>query len=175
MVLIKTGSLIFETKSFYGNSEKVILNNCLYYLQGIKKDRITFAGHNIKEFDIPFLCRRMLINKIALPDYLNFQHVKPWEQKTFDTFQFWRFGDYKNFTSLKLLAKILKVPGSKEGMDGSIVGPLYWESDPIKKELNLIKIADYCLKDVVTTANIILRICNKELLSDHDIKTINSN
>lgn len=147
-----------ETTLFYGNDEKVLLNDFIYSLKSMEGNKLIFAGHNIKEFDIPFLCRRMIVNNIEIPACMNFQNTKPWETQMFDTFQYWRFGDYKNFTSLKLLAKTLDVPSSKDDIDGSMVGALYWESNAMQQELNMIRIAEYCKKDVIATANIICKL-----------------
>jgi 3'-5' exonuclease len=122
-----------------------------------------FAGHNIKEFDIPYICRRMLINQIALPEYLQLHDKKPWETKMFDTLNWWKFGDNKNYTSLNLLANVLNVPTSKTDIDGSMVQDVYY------KEKNLKRIVEYCQRDVVTTANIILRFHNKTLLTESNI------
>ena len=117
----------------------------------------------------------MLINEIVIPDYLDFQNTKPWENNMFDTFHYWRFGDYKNFTSLKLLSKILNVPSSKDDIDGSMVGGLYWEADPTQQEINLMRIAEYCNKDVATTANIMLKMTNEILVNEANISFVKSN
>ena len=122
-----------------------------------------FTGHNIKEFDVPFLCRRMLINGIEIPPYIDFQNMKPWETPVLDTLHLWRFGDYKHYTSLKLLAAVLGVPSPKDDIDGSQVGNVYW------KEKNLDRISIYCEKDVVTVANIMLRFKGLPLLRDDQI------
>ena len=172
---IREESLKLKIKSFYGNDEKLLLNNFIHTMNNIKRNKWSFAGHNIKEFDIPFICRRMLINEIVIPDYLDFQNTKPWENNMFDTFQYWRFGDYKNFTSLKLLSKILNVPSSKDDIDGSMVGGLYWEADPTQQEINLMRIAEYCNKDVATTANIMLRMTNEILVNEANISFVKSN
>ncbi|UEG49989.1 ribonuclease H-like domain-containing protein [Ferruginibacter lapsinanis] len=152
-------------KSFYHDDEKVLLKNFIDTIQQIESinNKWCFTGHNIKEFDIPFLCRRLLINNFPIPPYLDFQNMKPWETNMIDTFQYWRFGDYKNYTSLKLLAASLKVPSPKDDIDGSMVGNVYW------KENDLKRIAVYCQKDVVTVANIILRFKNMELLKEEQI------
>lgn len=146
------------TKLFFGDDEKLLLNDFLSFLNQLQKKKIVFAGHNIREFDLPFICRRLLINKIKIPEFLNLQHSKPWDNMMLDTFQYWRFGDYKNYTSLKLLAKVLDVPSSKDDIDGSMVSALYWETDAIQKERNLLKIAAYCQKDVQATAAILFRL-----------------
>ena len=155
----------FRVKSLFGEDEKELLQhfvNTVNQLEAIH-NRWSFTGHNIKEFDIPFLCRRLLINGLAIPSYLDFQNMKPWETNIVDTFQYWRFGDYKNYTSLKLLAAALNVPSPKDDIDGSMVGDVYW------KENDLQRIAIYCQKDVVTVANIILRFKNLPLLSAEQV------
>ncbi len=152
-------------KSFYGDDEKSVLQNFITTVNQIdsKNSKWCFAGHNIKEFDIPFICRRLLINSLPLSAYLNFQNMKPWDTNIVDTFQYWRFGDYKNYTSLKLLAAALGVPSPKDDIDGSMVAEVYW------KEKNIERIATYCQKDVLTTANIILRFKNLSLLKEEDV------
>ena len=152
-------------KSFCSENEKEVLNGFIAALQQLhsKNSRWVFTGHNIKEFDIPFLCRRMLVNNIEIPRYIDFQNMKPWETNMIDTFQYWRFGDYKNYTSLKLLAAALNVPSPKDDIDGSMVGEVYWQED------NLQRIATYCQKDVVTVANIILRFKNLPLLNEEQV------
>ncbi len=158
----------FSVKSFSGDDEKELLISFLQFLN--QHDEIIkgwgFAGHNIKEFDVPFICRRLLINGLVIPDYLDFQNRKPWETNLLDTFQFWRFGDYKNYTSLNLLAKCLSIPSPKEDMDGSMVASVYYQ------DKNLPRIVSYCQQDVLTVANIILRFANKELLTASQLKYI---
>jgi len=152
--------LQLRVKSISGDDEKDLLQsfiNMVDQLELARRNR-SFTGHNIKEFDIPFLCRRLLINNLSIPMYLDFQNMKPWETNMIDTFQHWRFGDYKNYTSLKLLAAALNIPSPKDDIDGSMVGEVYW------KEKNLPRIANYCQKDVVTVANIVLRFKNQPLL-----------
>lgn len=167
-------TLHLRVKSFFGTDEKKILEDFLSTLNKIESHnkKWCFAGHNIKEFDIPFICRRILVNQLSIPGYLDFQNMKPWETNIVDSFQYWRFGDYKHFTSLKLLAKIMNVPSSKDDIDGSMVGGLYWESDKKQQEENLKRIAVYCQKDVVTTANILLRFKNLPLLHPDDITIV---
>ncbi|MEI8060212.1 MAG: ribonuclease H-like domain-containing protein [Ferruginibacter sp.] len=163
---VKQGTAVqFRIKSFYGDDEKILLQNFVATLNKIetKNNKWCFAGHNIKEFDIPFICRRLLINRLNIPAYLDFQNMKPWDTNIIDTFQYWRFGDYKNFTSLKLLAAALGVPSPKDDIDGSMVAVVYWE------EKNITRIATYCEKDVRTTANIILRFKNMPLLKEDEV------
>lgn len=155
----------FRVKSLYNEDEKELLQNfvsTVNQLEAVHKSWC-FTGHNIKEFDVPFLCRRLLTNGLPIPVYLDFQNMKPWETNMVDTFQYWRFGDYKNFTSLKLLAAVLNVPSPKDDIDGSMVGDVYW------KENDLERIAVYCQKDVVTVANIVLRFKSLPLLTAEQV------
>ena len=163
--------LRLRIKSFFGNDEKALLQDFLTTINKIENvnNSWCFAGHNIKEFDIPFICRRLIINNIPLPAYLDFQNRKPWETNIVDTFQYWRFGDYKNYTSLKLLAVALNVPSSKDDIDGSMVGELYWNGNDAERINSLKRIAVYCQKDVITTGNIILRFKNMPLAEPADI------
>lgn len=152
-------------KSIYGADEKELLENFIQTLNQFdsRNPNWGFAGHNIKEFDIPFLCRRMLVNNMPIPRYLNFQNMKPWETMMIDTLQQWKFGDYKNYISLKLLAACLGVPSPKDDIDGSQVGQVFWKQNDIQR------IATYCQKDVVTVANIILRFKNMPLLETEQV------
>ena len=128
--------------------------------------RFQFAGHNIREFDIPYICRRLLINNMELPPYLQLHAAKPWEIDMIDTLQWWKFGDYKNYISLNLLANVLNVPTSKGDMDGSKVRDVYYNEKDIER------ISAYCEKDVIVVANIILRFKNLPLLTDEYIQIV---
>lgn len=152
-------------KSFSDAEEKQLLQGFITTLNQmeIQSNKWCFAGHNIKEFDIPFLCRRLLINAIPIPEYMDFQNMKPWETNIIDTFQYWRFGDYKNYTSLKLLAAAMGIASPKDDIDGSQVGEVYW------KENNLQRIVTYCQKDIVTTANIVLKFKNMPLVKEENV------
>ncbi len=158
-------ALQLRIKSFYGDDEKKILQDLITMLNQVetKNNKWCFAGHNIKEFDIPFMCRRLLVNNLPIPPYLDFQNMKPWDTNTIDTFQYWRFGDYKNYTSLKLLAAALGVPSPKDDIDGSMVADVYWN------QKNIDRIVTYCQKDVLTVANIILRFKNLPLLAEEQM------
>jgi hypothetical protein len=110
-----------------------------------------WCGHHIREFDLPFLCRRMLANQLSIPDFLDFQSSKPWDQRVADTFQGWRFGDHKHFTSLALLSAVLGLPSSKAEMAGSDVARVF------KEPGGLDRISSYCLEDVRAVAEILQR------------------
>jgi DNA polymerase elongation subunit (family B) len=152
-------------KSLCSEDEVQLLNDFLITLKKlyVTNQRWILCGHNIKEFDVPFLCRRMLIKHIPLPSFLDFQNMKPWDTPVLDTLHLWRFGDYKHYTSLKLLAAVLGVPSPKDDIDGSQVGNVYWK----EKDLNRISI--YCEKDVATVANIMLRFKGLPLLKEEQV------
>lgn len=152
-------------KSLCSENELQLLNDFVATLKKlhVNNQKWIFCGHNIKEFDVPFLCRRMLINNIPIPVVFDFQSMKPWETPVLDTLHLWRFGDYKHYTSLKLLAAVLGIPSPKDDIDGSQVGDVYWK----EKDLNRISI--YCEKDVATTANIILRFKGMPLLNENQV------
>jgi DNA polymerase elongation subunit (family B) len=158
-------SLKLRLKSFFGDDENKLLTDFIDTLRQVESNnsKWCFCGHNIKEFDIPFICRRLIINNISIPAFLDFQNMKPWETNMVDTFQYWRFGDYKHYTSLKLLAAALDIPSPKDDIDGSMVAEVYW------KERNLPRIVTYCQKDVITTANIMLRFKNMPLIEDENV------
>ncbi len=154
----------FRVKSFYGHDEKQVLQDFADLLNKHfnRKDSLLCA-HNGKEFDFPFICRRMLLNKVKLPKTLNLAGKKPWEVPHLDTMELWKFGDYKNFTSLNLLATIFDVPTPKGDMDGSDVGRVYWQ------EQNLERIVTYCQKDVLTVAQLLLRFKAEPLIDEKDV------
>ena len=145
-------------KSFFGHDEKQILEQFIEMLQkwsatSQKYEAQKFlCAHNGKEFDFPYLCRRMTIKGLPLPAMLNISGKKPWEISHIDTMELWKFGDYKSFVSLNLLAHSLGIPTPKDDIDGSQVGEVYWAQQ------DLPRIATYCQKDVVTVAQVYLRM-----------------
>lgn len=159
---------IFRLKSFYGDDEVEILNDFSRLLNKNYNNPLSafLCGHNIKEFDVPFLCRRMIINGLEIPDILQVSGKKPWEIKHFvDTLELWKFGDIKNYTSLNLLAAVLNVPSPKDDIDGSQVGKVYWE------DRDLSRIAVYCQKDVQTCMQVLLRLQGLPILTEDQIET----
>jgi len=150
----------FRVKSFYGDNEVEILKSFITLLKAhfdLPKQQ-AISGHNIKEFDIPFLCRRMVIHSLKVPKMLDISGKKPWQvDHLLDTLALWRFGDYKNYTSLRLLAAVLGIPSPKDDIDGSQVSSVYWEDKDIER------ICRYCEKDVFTTAQVYLRLNNLPL------------
>ena len=150
----KEGGWKMVLKALSDDDEKVLLNKFCEALTrfGETAKDLRFCGHNIKEFDIPFLCRRMIINGMQLPECMQIHGKKPWEVAHLDTLDLWKFGDHKHYTSLALLAAVLNIPSPKDDIDGSMVGDVYWN------EHNLPRINRYCLQDVFTTAKIFLRL-----------------
>jgi hypothetical protein len=155
-----------RVRSFYGDDEPAIIqgfSQAVGQFSNLSKQKVWFAGHNIREFDLPYLCRRMLINDIPLPTWLDFQAMKPWDVPVVDTLQLWKFGDYKHYTSLALLAACLGIDSPKNDMDGSMVGDVYWKTHDLER------IADYCQQDVITVAQLLLRLQGKPLLQKAQI------
>lgn len=160
---IENNEQVFRVKALSNHSEKELLEEFLSVLSKFKQNQVVLCGHNIKEFDIPFLCRRLLVNQLQVPPALNVSGKKPWEVNFIDTMHLWRFGDYKHFTSLETLAAIFDVPTSKDGIDGSKVYQAYY------KENGLEKITEYCKRDVVVTMQVYLRLQSLPILSDQQI------
>ena len=157
----------FRVKSFYGDDEVKILkefgNVLTSFCNSSKKN---LCGHNIKEFDVPYIARRMLINSLPLPPVLNIAGKKPWEVKVLDTMELWKFGDYKNYTSLALLTNIMGIPSPKDDIDGSMVAGVYYQ------EKNIERIATYCEKDVLATAQLFLRFKGEEMIRQENVVRI---
>lgn len=163
----KDGEARLRVKSFYGDDEKEILQDFANMLDTHFKGANKYlCGHNLKEFDVPFMARRMLINGIKLPEKLNVPGKKPWEVSFLDTMDLWKFGDYKHFTSLNLLANVFGIPTPKDDISGADVGRVYWE------EQDLERIRVYCEKDTVTVAHLMHKFKNIPLVSDDHIETV---
>ncbi len=146
-------------KSFYGDNESEILNEFKKMLSDkYFASNLILCAHNGKEFDFPFMARRMIINGIELPDSLNLQGKKPWEILHLDTMELWKFGDYKHYTSLNLLAAVLGIPTPKDDIDGSQVASVYYDDHDLER------IKTYCEKDVLTVAQIFRKFRGEELL-----------
>lgn len=154
----------FRLKSFSGD-EAEILQQFKQLLEGhFSKRQHLLCAHNGKEFDFPYIARRMVIHGIELPSKLNLFGKKPWEVAHLDTMELWKFGDYKHYTSLKLLAAVLGVPSPKEDIDGSQVRTVFY------KDRDIDRIVQYCQRDTLTVAQIILKLRNEELLEEPEIQ-----
>jgi uncharacterized protein YprB with RNaseH-like and TPR domain len=157
----------FRIKSFVGEDESSILNG---FSQLVMKFRspadLRLCAHNGKEFDFPYLARRMVILGMEIPSVLQVAGKKPWEVNFIDTLELWKFGEFKNFSSLALLAEVLGIPNPKDDMDGSQVARVYYE------ERNLERIAAYCEKDVLAVAQILLRLRGDTLIPEENVEIV---
>jgi len=154
----------FRIKSFYGDDEKALLTDFANLLESkFSSKDFLLCAHNGKEFDFPYLSRRMLINAIPLPEILDLAGKKPWEVSHIDTMELWKFGDFKNYTSLEVLSAVFDIPTPKDDIDGSQVGKVYW------KDNDLERIVKYCQKDVLTIAQLFLRYQGKALLDEGQV------
>ena len=153
----------FRTTSFYGDEVKILKEFKTLLISHFNKAKHLLCAHNGKEFDFPYIARRMIINNIELPYKLNLFGKKPWEVPHLDTLDLWKFGDYKTYTSLKLLTNVLGIPSPKDDIDGSEVYRVYY------KENNIDRIITYCEKDTIAVAQIFLRLRGDDILIDHDI------
>jgi len=152
-------------KSFCGDDEKVMLQQFCEMINKWSTDNSKFlCAHNGKEFDFPYLCRRMVVNHLSIPHMLQMAGKKPWEIPHLDTMELWKFGDFKSYTSLNLLAHTLGINTPKDDIDGSKVHEVYW------KEKNMPRIVTYCQKDVVTVAQIFLRMQGESLIKEENIE-----
>jgi predicted PolB exonuclease-like 3'-5' exonuclease len=159
----KSGERQFRVTTFQGDEERLLLDFSNLINNHFNLPQHVMCGHNVKEFDFPFIARRMLIHGIKIPDKLNLMGKKPWEVPHLDTLELWKFGDYKHFTSLKLLTKVLGVPSPKDDIDGSEVAKVFYKDNDIDR------IATYCEKDVIAVAQIILKLRLQKLLTSDEI------
>ncbi|OIP05652.1 MAG: 3'-5' exonuclease [Bacteroidetes bacterium CG2_30_32_10] len=157
-------SEVIRIKSYYRDDEKQLLQEFHdLVLKYFNKKESLLCAHNGKEFDFPYIARRMLINGIDLPSVFDFAAKKPWEIPHLDTMELWKFGDYKNYTSLDLLAAVFNIASPKDDINGAEVAGVYW------KDNDLERIAKYCQKDVLTVAQLLLRYQNKPLLTEEQV------
>ena len=158
--------IAFKVRSFSGDEEVKLLLEFKSLIEKYPAEQLTLCAHNGREFDFPFLCRRMLIHGITIPKALQISGKKPWEVLHQDTMELWKFGDYKSYTSLDLLAAVFDIPGSKSEMSGDQVTRVYYE------EKDLAKICRYCREDVVVLAQIYLRLHGREMVSPENITRV---
>jgi DNA polymerase elongation subunit (family B) len=160
------GEPVLRLKAYAGHDEKELLTNFCLMLEKLNTTTTKLCAHNGREFDFPYLSRRMLVNGIPLPALLDLSGKKPWEVSHLDTLEMWKFGDYKHYTSLDLLAALFNIPSSKNGMDGSMVNTVYYQ------EQNLEKIKKYCLSDVVVLAQLYLRLRSLPCIPEQNIEEV---
>ena len=154
---------LFRTTSFYGEEPTLLKAFKNLLISHFSQAKHLLCAHNGKEFDFPYIARRMIINGIELPYKLNLFGKKPWEVPHLDTLELWKFGDYKTYTSLKLMTNVLGVPSPKDDIDGSEVYRVYYEENDIDR------IITYCEKDTIAVAQIFLRLRGERILSDEEI------
>jgi uncharacterized protein YprB with RNaseH-like and TPR domain len=163
-VFISDGKRKIKVKSFAEHDEKKLLDEFAELLDTkFNTTEHMLCAHNGKEFDFPFICRRMLVNGIKLPFMLNVHGRKPWETPFLDTMELWRFGDYKNFTSLELIAHLMGVPSPKDDITGADVKHVYY------RDKDLDRISTYCKKDTLTVAQLLIKYRNEPLIPQEDI------
>ena len=153
----------FRVTSFYGDELDILKNFKNLLITHFSQNKHLLCAHNGKEFDFPYIARRMIIHNIELPYKLNLFGKKPWEVPHLDTLELWKFGDYKTYTSLKLLTNVLGIPSPKDDIDGSEVYRVYY----VEKDLD--RIIAYCEKDTIAVAQIFLRLRGDNLLNENEI------
>lgn len=153
----------FRVTSFFGEEPQLLEDFKELLNKHFNKQQHVLCAHNGKEFDFPFMARRMIIHQIELPEKLNLFGKKPWEIQHMDTMELWKFGDYKHYTSLKLLTAILGIPSPKDDISGSEVGAVFY------KEKNIKRIVTYCEKDTIAIAQLLLRFNNEPLIDELNI------
>ncbi|HMS69154.1 MAG TPA: ribonuclease H-like domain-containing protein [Saprospiraceae bacterium] len=158
-----------RAKSFAGHDEKQILEEFTALISQHFDDPKSyfFCGHNIKEFDIPYICRRMVKHGVTMPHMLDIAGKKPWQtEQLMDTLDLWRFGDIKGYTSLALICAVLGIESPKSDLDGSKVGPVYYEDQDLER------IVSYCVEDVIATMKVMFKFLNVPMITDEDIQII---
>lgn len=161
----ESGEPVLRTRAYASDDEWELLTTFKNMVEKMDPNTLKLCAHNGKEFDFPYLCRRMLIQGISLPAALNISGRKPWDVPHLDTMEMWKFGDFKHYTSLDLLAAIFDIPTSKTDMDGSQVNAVYYGSG------DLARIKEYCLKDVVVLAKLFLKLKVIRLTSELTVLT----
>lgn len=156
----------FRVTSFHGEEKKILEDFKTLLNDHFNRPKHLLCAHNGKEFDFPYIARRMIVHGMDLPSKLNLFGKKPWEVPHLDTMELWKFGDYKTFTSLKLMAYVLGIPSPKDDIDGSQVRDVYYE------EKDIDRIVNYCEKDTITVAQIFLKLRNEPLLSEDELKNV---
>ncbi len=164
-ILLREEGMFFRVKSFAGHEEKELLAEFAEMLNSLaRKKNIHLCAHNGKEFDFPYLARRLLLNGIRLPAILDVAGKKPWEVHFLDTLELWKFGDYKHYTSLDLLTRLFRIPTPKGDMDGSRVYEVYY------REKDLERIVRYCEKDVLAVAQLFLKYRGEDLIPEEHVE-----
>ena len=162
----KEDPINFRVTSFYGEEGDILKDFKALLETHFNKSNHLLCAHNGKEFDFPYIARRMVILGIDLPEKLNLFGKKPWEVPHLDTLELWKFGDYKTFTSLSLMAHVLGIQSPKDDISGEQVRDVFY------KEKDIDRIVAYCEKDTVTVAQIILKLRNQDLLNPSEVLSV---
>ena len=167
-VITRSGDIRgLRVKSFYGDDEKSLLEEFAAMVTAFSRGKeALLCAHNGKEFDFPYIARRMLINGLPVPALLDNAGKKPWEVNLIDTMELWKFGDYKHYTSLALICTLLGIPTPKDDIDGSQVAGIYYNEGDIKR------IALYCEKDVLALARLFLRLRGDDTIDDSSVESV---
>lgn len=164
MARLPGGQWGLRVKAFADHNEVNVLIEFKKLLESkFAEEALRLCAHNGREFDFPYICRRMLIHGIPIPKILDIGNMKPWEIPVIDTMHLWKFGDRKNFTSLDLLATLFDIETSKSDIDGSDVTHVYHQDN------GLDRIADYCKRDIVVTAQLFLKLKSLPVINPEDI------
>ncbi len=155
-----------RTKALKGDDEKELLIEFNKIVSKLNPAETVLVAHNGKEFDFPYIARRMLIQGVELPSILDNSGKKPWEIQHQDTMEMWKFGDWKSYTSLDLLSAVFNIPSSKSDIDGSMVSHVYHS----EKDLN--KISEYCIRDVIVCAQVYLKMKGKAIIDESNITSV---
>ena len=166
-IKIEEANREFRSRSFFGADEREVLSQFASMLNGhFNKPQHLLCAHNGKEFDFPYIARRMVINQVEIPRILQISGLKPWEVQHIDTMELWKFGDRKSFTAINLLAHVLGIDTPKDDINGSDVARVYYE------EHDLDRIERYCRKDTLTVAQVLLRLMGDRILTADEIVDI---
>jgi predicted PolB exonuclease-like 3'-5' exonuclease len=169
VIIQKNGERFYRVKSFYNDDEKILLSSFNDMLEKFTANSgKKLCAHNGQEFDYPYIARRTLINGLKVPKILDMAGAKPWEIKDrlLDTLQLWKFGDYKNYTSLDLLCAVFNIPTPKDDIDGSQVAQVYY------REGNLDRIIRYCEKDTMALANLLLKFKGEAIIPTENLLSV---
>lgn len=163
----ESGNRQLRLKSYHGGDEQALLTEFIDLLNNhYSHKRYRLCAHNGKEFDFPYLARRILINRLKLPNILDIAGKKPWEVQHLDTMNLWKFGDYKHYTSLELLTHIFDIPSPKGDISGADVSKVFWEDNDVDR------IATYCEKDVAATVQLFCRYQGKPLIAEENVVSV---
>jgi len=167
MIGLQDEKRVLRLKSFYAEEEHTVLLGFADLVTRLSQKReIDLCAHNGREFDFPFIARRMLINRVTLPALFDIAGKRPWEIRHIDTLELWKFGDHKHYTSLDLLTSVFDIMSPKTDIDGSQVARIYWQDHDLKR------IVEYCRRDVIAIAQLILRFKGEEMLNPESILVV---